>query len=122
MAYSCVDAVKQSVHCPVGRRLVELLPDGRQSITTRPSHVKSLIFIEDFRVQRDCSYLPTGTLRRLLSKKFVPRRFARGLRRSRVLWQWRAPLLASRRGLRFQIRGPVQHHVDLPERLLGGLE
>jgi len=30
MAHSCVDAVKQSAQRPVGRRLVELLPDGRQ--------------------------------------------------------------------------------------------
>ncbi|MGA8620166.1 MAG: hypothetical protein WB660_16790 [Candidatus Sulfotelmatobacter sp.] len=31
-AHSCVDAVKQSAQRPVGRRLVELLPDGRQSM------------------------------------------------------------------------------------------
>ena len=30
MAHSCVNAVKQSAQRPVGRRLVELLPDGRQ--------------------------------------------------------------------------------------------
>ena len=30
MAHTCVDAVKQSVQRPVSRRLVELLPDGRQ--------------------------------------------------------------------------------------------
>jgi hypothetical protein len=30
MAHSCVDAVKQSAQRPVGRRLVELLPEGRQ--------------------------------------------------------------------------------------------
>src|SRR5260370_21394812 len=30
MVHSCVDAVKQSAQRPVGRRLVELPPDGRQ--------------------------------------------------------------------------------------------
>jgi len=36
MEHSCVDAVKQSAQRPVGRRLVELLPDGRHYRTESP--------------------------------------------------------------------------------------
>ena len=36
----------------------------------RPNHLKGPVLLQICRVKRDCSYLPTGTLRRTSSKKF----------------------------------------------------
>ena len=35
----------------------------------RPNHLKKLVLLKIWRIKRDCSYLPTGTLRRSSSEK-----------------------------------------------------
>jgi hypothetical protein len=69
--------------------------------------------LEICEVKRDRDYLPAGTLSCTSSKKFRPRRFERGLRRSRVLCQWLVPLLFPYGNFLLQLLKPVQHDVDL---------
>ncbi len=91
----------------------------------RPNKPKRLVLLEICEIKRDCSYLPPGTLRRSSSKKFLPRQFGRGLRRSRVSYPPRAPLPFLHGNFLFQLLKPVQHDVDLRRRRLGrghGLE
>src|SRR6202521_1763978 len=37
----------------------------------RPNHLKRLVLLEISRIKSDCRYLPTGTLRRSSSEKFI---------------------------------------------------
>jgi hypothetical protein len=84
---------------------------------------KYWFLLEICEVRRDCSYLPTGTLRRSSSKKFLPRQSARGLRRNRV-WCQQPASLFPRRNFLLQFFKPILHHHDLRGglRLLDGLE
>jgi hypothetical protein len=79
----CILPSGRSVRSPDRSRLVtntaraitgsDQCTSRRQTTLYRPNHLKKLVLLKIWRIKRDCSYLPSGALRRSSSEKFSRR-------------------------------------------------